>query len=216
MKKTLIIITAFLSLLTTYAQAPEASHLDVLYGYVKTLRTKPDSYKKVWEQMFKDDKWTMMTELRYNCSDPSSLCTWMDDFDHCGLTDICYQIETKRGTITDNASNLFCNGNDPAYSYSIYELSLKANQEFHSYLSYRKNRQHILVVPYDYNSKEKDSKLEIEISHRGKDVDVIPTERGYEFIIENVDQDDLISIYVANTSKENLSFVIINYNSGNR
>lgn len=207
-------IVLLLSAAAAEAQIQQSSHVDRLYEYAHTLRTSPNKYEDVKEMMSKDTQWTMMSEFTYNCTDESVLCSWRDDFDYCALRDICLQIETSRGTITDNASNLFCNGNDPNYSYSIDELVIKAGMKMHSSLSYREGRQHFLMIPYDYNSRNHTSGLSITIAYEGEDIPAIATERGFEFVIDKIHSaQHSISICVTNTTDRNLSFIFINHNS---
>lgn len=214
MKKLLTIIVFLLSISATEAQIQKESHIDKLYEYVKILRTSPNRYDEVKKMMSSDNQWTMMTEFTYNCTDESVLCSWRDDFEYCALKDICYQIETARGTMTTNAADLFCNGNDPNYSYSIDELILKAGKQLQSSLSFREGRQHFLIVPYDYTTGTRKSGLSVTIKYQGINIPAQKTERGLEFIIDKVHSpDDVIDICITNTSLQNLSFIFINHNS---
>ena len=214
MKKTFALLILLLSISVAKAQIQEGSHVDRLYEYAHILRTSPGKYETVKEMMSKDSQWTMMTEFTYNCTDESVLCTWEDDFDYCALRDICYQIETARGTMTGNTANLFCNGNDPNYSYSIDELVIKAGMQMQSSLSYREGKQHFLVIPYDYNSRKHSSGLTVIMTYKGEDIQGVATERGFEFVIDRVfSAYDVIKICVTNTTDQNLSFIFINHNS---
>lgn len=203
-----------LSVSVAQSQIQKGSHVDKLYEYANILRNDPDKYNEVKKMMSNDSQWTMMTEFTYNCINESVLCTWKDDFEYCALKDICYQIETERGTMTNNASDLFCNGNDPNYSYSIDELVLKAGMQLQSSLSYREGRQHFLIIPYDYTGSTRKSELAVTIKYLGNNVPVQKTDRGFEFIIDKVlSPDDVIDICITNTSNKNLSFIFINHNS---
>ena len=214
MKNILTIIILMLTISAAEAQIQKESHVNKLYEYVNILRKNPEKYNEVKKMMSNDSQWTMMSEFTYNCIDESVLCTWKDDFEYCALKDICYQIETARGTITNNASDLFCNGNDPNYSYSIDEIILKADKQMQSSLSYREGRQHFLIIPYDYTSSTRKSGLSVTIKYLGNNIPAQKTERGFEFVIDKVHSpDDVIDISITNTSNQNLSFIFINHNS---
>ena len=212
MKKT---ISTALYILFMVSAANAQSHNNELHdsvmekicGYVESLRTDPDGYEAVRDQMAKDMKWTMMSEFADSCSTPEALCGLRDRVKRTGINDIALQAEHKRGTVARSA-DVFCNGNDPKYNYSLYEVKVKAGQTVESRLSHRKGQQYFLILPYSMG-------LDIEMTCRGSKVPCTRHKDGStSFTIRKpIEENDTIGIRISNRTDGNLSAVMINHNS---
>lgn len=212
MKKSIPIAAYVLSIaFIVEAQTSEGSlHDDVvedLCGYVESLSTAPDDYVSVRNDMAKNMKWTMMSEFADSCSTPEALCSLRDRVNRTGINDIALQAEYIRGTIAKSA-DLFCNGNDPKYNYSLYEVKLKAGKTVRSCISHRKGQQYFLIIPFDEG-------ITAEIFCRGAAVPCTRLDDGsLSFVMTTpLNEDDEIKICISNNSDSNRSAVIINHNS---
>lgn len=198
--------------LSAAAQAPEANSLhdeviQELCSYVSALRSTPDDYESVRNRMAQDMKWTMMSEFADSCSTPDALCGLRERVKRTGINDIALQAEHMRGTVAKSAE-LFCNGNDPKYNYSLYEVKVKAGQTVRSHLSHRKGQQYFLIIPYSAG-------ISAEITCNGETVRCIKLQDGsLSFVTGHpLKETDIIEIALSNTAADNRSAVIINHNS---
>lgn len=205
-------LTAIITCICTYAQSHSDLHdrqVGILAGHVRTLHDNPDAYVSVREAMAKDLKWTMMSEFADSCSTPEAFCGLRDRVKRTGLNDIALQAEHQRGTVA-KSTDLFCNGNDPRYNYSLFEAKIKAGTCMKSRLSHRKGKQYFLVIPFDGPEG-----LTIEIRYRDEQVRPSALQDGsLAYVIDSpVMENEVIEISVYNSSSYNRSFVIINNNS---
>lgn len=198
--------------LSAGAQTPEADFLhdevmQELCGYVSALRSSPDDYESVRNRMGRNMKWTMMSEFADSCSTPDALCGLRDRVKRTGINDIALQAEHMRGTVAKSA-DLFCNGNDPKYNYSLYEVKIKSGQTVRSRLSHRTGQQYFLIIPYSAG-------ISAEIACNGETVRCIKMPDGsLSFVTGRPLKDtDIIEISISNTATDNRSAVIINHNS---
>lgn len=212
MKKiVLTVIYALLMALEAGAQTHGNDlHDDVvekICGYVGALRSDPDGYEAVRDEMAGNMKWTMMSEFADSCSTTEALCGLRDRVKRTGINDIALQAEHKRGTVARSA-DLFCNGNDPKYNYSLYEVKVKAGQTVESRLSHRKGQQYFLIMPYS-------SGLNVEITCRDSKVPCTRHKDGsMSFTIRKpLQESETIGIRIINRTDGHLSAVIINHNS---
>lgn len=210
MKKS--IITAILLACTTIAASAQTSDLhdsvmERICSYVEALRSDPDGYEVVRAKMAEDMKWTMMSEFADSCSTPEALCGLRDRVRRTGINDIALQAEHMRGTVAKSAE-LFCNGNDPKYNYSLYEVKVKPGCHVRSRLSHRKGQQYFVVIPYEDG-------ISAEIICKGSSIPYsIMKDGSMAFVVEkSLNEDDIIEISISNNTDSSRSAVVINHNS---
>lgn len=201
MKRLIFLLLLFVAVLTIKAEDAELNRLAEL---VTSLRTGGEkAYKHAVAQLSSDPKWTPMDELVYN---PKAECKAADRVKGFKLNSILSNAENAKRLQTTTALHL--NGSDSRFNYSLIEKTIKAGKSAIYTLPQRWGKQIILVIPFSASG----SGLKASASSSGKEWKVQPYASGMR--IEGIaKKGSPLNITISNSGSENISYVIINYNS---
>lgn len=201
MKRWIFLLIMSFSLLTCKAEDAE---LNKLAGLVTSLRTGGEkAYKQAVAQLSSDAKWTPMDELIYNSE---AECKASDRVKGFKLNSILSNAENAKRLQTTTASHL--NGADSRFNYSLIEKTIKAGKSATYILPQRWGKQVILVIPFTFKSPG----LKAKATSAGKDMEIHPFSSGVR-IEGNAKKGSPLKLTISNLGSDNISYVIINYNS---
>ena len=201
MMKYILPLFIALASLTLNAQTDE---LNRLTDIVKSLQTGDEkSYNEAVAKLATDKLWTPMDELSV---DRDVECRASERVPGFRLNSALTNAESKERYQTSTGNHL--NGADIRYNYSLFEKTLKKDKTVSYILPQRWGEQVIIIIPFKTQSK-------IEASAKVGDNAFInsPMNNGCIKLTGSVDKGQPLNLTISNKSGENISYVIINYNS---
>lgn len=178
--------------------------LNKLTDMVKAMQTGgKKAYKDAIEMLSSDKLWTPMDELTI---DHNVECRASDRVPGFRLNSAMTNAESKERYQTSTGNYL--NGADIRYNYSLFEKTLKSGKTATFSLPQRWGEQIIIIVPFNSESK-------ISAKAAGGDGDFIveSSNNGSLKLTGYVVKGHPLDLFVTNDSGENISYVILNYNS---
>lgn len=178
--------------------------LNKLTDIVKSLQTGGEkAYKDAIATLAADKLWTPMDELGI---DRNVECHASERVPGFRLNSALTNAESKERYQTSTGNHL--NGADIRFNYSLFEKTLKTDKTVTFSLPQRWGEQVIIIVPFNPQSK-------IEATANGGDKNFIATSGGNGSLklTGNVVKGNTLNLTVTNKSGENISYVILNYNS---
>lgn len=201
MKKYVLLLIATFCLISAKAQNDE---LNKLTDIVKSLQSGGEkAYNDAVAKFAADKLWTPMDELGI---DRNVECRATERVPGFRLNSILTNAESKERYQTSTGNHL--NGADIRYNYSLFEKTLKAGKTASFALPQRWGEQVIIIIPFK-------AKAKISAKARGgdKDFTVTPSGNGSLKLTGAVVKGQTLDLTVTNESGENISYVILNYNS---
>lgn len=167
---------------------------------------QPANVSRVTRELQRDNQWTLMDEIAI---DRQGECTIDDPVTMFGLNDIGYRI-FKRHSGVVNQGGRFRDGRDPRYSFSFIEVPVKRQSSVTYDISGREGSQVFAIVPHDAGAR-----FTAAVTRDGKSCGSAVRADGvcYLSIAEKLHPGDHFKLTIKNQSGQNMSFVIINYNS---
>lgn len=186
--------------------------LQSLVAVVKMLRnSNENTFNQTSQLLASDEKWTSMSELGVR---QSTECLPADRVAGFKLNRILSKAEGNRKFVYTHGDML--NGEDERYNYSLYERSVKAGQKVSYRLKGREGTQIFVLVPFHGEQSGLSGEIQLEEEapvafqvEEGAERDVLSA----RFVSSVLTREKEIVLTVRNGSRENQSFVLINYNS---
>lgn len=201
MKKFVLILFI---LIGVYQGKAQNNELNKLTDIVKSLQTGGEkSYRDAIAKLAVDKLWTPMDELTI---DRNVECRASDRVPGFRLNSALTNAENQERYQTTTGNHL--NGADIRYNYSLFEKTLKAGKTAEFSLPQRWGEQVIIIIPFNAQSK-----LSAKASPGDKNFTVVPVGNGSLKLTGNVVKGQPLRLSVTNDSEENISYVILNYNS---
>lgn len=201
MRKYLFMLFIAACIFSAKAQNDE---LNKLTDIVKSLQTGSEkAYNNAVASLAADKLWTPMDELT---TDRNVECRASDRVPGFRLNSALTNAESKERYQTSTGNHL--NGADIRYNYSLFEKTLKAGMTASFSLPQRWGEQVIIIMPFNPQSK-------IEATANGGDKNFTATSGGNGSLklTGNVVKGKPLNLTITNKSGENISYVILNYNS---
>lgn len=171
---------------------------------VKTLQTGGEqAYKNAITSLAADKLWTPMDELSI---DRSVECRASDRVPGFRLNSVLTNAENKQRYQTSTGNHL--NGADSRYNYSLFEKTLKAGKSASFSLPGRWGQQVVVIIPFNPHAK-----ISASASGGDKEFSVTSAGNGSLKLTGSVVKGTPMNLRISNASAENISYVIINYNS---
>jgi len=187
--------------LSTNAQNDE---LNKLTDIVKSLQSGGEkAYKAAIVTLASDKLWTPMDELTI---DRNVECKVSERVPGFRLNSALTNAENKERYQTTTGNHL--NGADIRYNYSLFEKTLKAGKTAAFSLQGRWGEQVLIIIPF--NTK---TKIRAKALGGDKDFTIAPSGNGSLKLTGAVVKGKPLALKITNDSGENISYVIINYNS---
>ena len=199
----LLLLSMIVAICAVTARA-QNEELNRLTDIVKSLRTGGEkAYNEAIAKLSADKYWTPMDELG---TDYTVECKTSDRVPGFRLKSIINHVENE--DMYQSSTGDFLNGADARYNYSLFEKTLKNNCTASFSLPQRWGEQIIVIIPFKVQSK-------IEATANGGVENFLSTQMGNGCVklTGSVDKGKPLKLTVANKSGENISYVIINYNS---
>lgn len=201
MKKLVLI---FILEICCFAAAAQDSELNKLTDIVKSLQTGGEkAYREAVASLSSDRLWTPMDELTI---DRSVECRASDRVPGFRLNSILTNAENNERYQTTTGNHL--NGADMRYNYSLFEKTLKYGKTASFELPQRWGEQVIIIVPFNPQAK-----ISAVASSGDQEFAVTQSGNGILKLTGSVVRGQALNLRVTNDSDENISYVIINYNS---
>lgn len=201
MKKYILLLLLAASVFSLKAQNDE---LNKLTDIVKSLQTDGEkAYKAAITTLAADKLWTPMDELGIN---RNVECRASERVPGFRLNSALTNAENKERYQTTSGNHL--NGADSRYNYSLFEKTLKEGKSVSFSLPQRWGEQVIIIIPFNPQSK-----ISAKASGGDKDFIVAPSGNGSLKLTGTVVKGQSLNLSVTNESGENISYVILNYNS---
>lgn len=201
MKKYIILLLILFCFVSAKAQNDE---LNKLTDIVKSLQSGGEkAYNDAVAKLAVDKLWTPMDELAI---DRSVECRASEKVPGFRLNSALTNAENKERYQTSTGNHL--NGADMRYNYSLFEKTLKAGKTASFALPQRWGEQVLIIIPFNANAK-------ISANAKGGDKDFTVTSSGNGSLklTGAVVKGQTLDLTVTNESGENISYVILNYNS---
>lgn len=175
-----------------------------LTDIVKSLQTGGEkAYKDAIVALAADKLWTPMDELAI---DRNVECRASERVPGFRLNSALTNAENKERYQTSTGNHL--NGADIRYNYSLFEKTLKTAKTATFSLPQRWGEQVLIIIPFNPQSK-----IEATANGGDKDFIVTPNGNGSLKLTGSVVKGNPLNLTVTNKSDENISYVILNYNS---
>lgn len=201
MKKYILLLFVTTCFISAKAQNDE---LNKLADIVKSLQTGGEkAYKDAIVVLAADKLWTPMDELAI---DRNVECRASDRVPGFRLNSALTNAENKERYQTTTGNHL--NGADIRYNYSLFEKTLKTAKTATFSLPQRWGEQVLIIIPF-----KPQSKIEVTANGGDKDFIVTPNGNGSLKLTGSVVKGNPLNLTVTNRSGENISYVILNYNS---
>lgn len=182
-----------------------ADELTDLVNIVKSMKSGGEkAYNNAVTKLAADKLWTPMDELQ-TCYDVE--CKASERVPGFKLNSALTNAENAQRYQTTTGNHL--NGADSRYNYSLFEKTLKAGMSVKYSLSQRWGEQVFVFIPYTGTK----AKLNISVSSDKRSFSKSDMGNGMIRLTGKVDKGNPVEINVSNEGKENVSYVIINYNS---
>lgn len=201
MKRYILLLFVTVCFISATAQNDE---LNKLTDIVKSLQTGGEkAYKDAIAILAADKLWTPMDELTI---DRNVECRASDRIPGFRLNSALTNAESKERYQTSTGNHL--NGADIRYNYSLFEKTLKTARTATFFLPQRWGEQVLIIIPFNPQSK-------IEATANGGDNDFIATPNGNGSLklTGTVVKGKPLNLTITNKSDEDISYVILNYNS---
>lgn len=199
MKKFILLIVVSLFGIVAKAQNAE---LNKLTDIVSSLRTGGEkAYKEAIARLAKDKEWTPMDELGIN---KEAECKTSERPKGFKLNAVLTNAENAERYQTTTGNHL--NGADSRYSYSLFEKTIKGGKSATYLLNERWGEQTFIVIPYSGN-------VSVVITSDNHKFQTTPIGNGAVKITGNAVKGKPLKLSIKNDGLENVSYVIINYNS---
>ena len=201
MKKYILLLFVAICFISTKAQNDELNKLTDIVRSLQTCGEK--AYKDAINTLAADKLWTAMDELTI---DRNIECRASERVPGFRLNSALTNAENKERYQTSTGNHL--NGADIRYNYSLFEKTLKPAKTATFSLPQRWGEQILIIIPFNPQS-------EIEATSNGGDKDFIATPNGNGSLklTGSVIKGKPLHLTVTNKSAENISYVILNYNS---
>lgn len=177
--------------------------LEKLVRTVLRLRT-PGTDKAVKDELSRDDKWTLMSEIGLWSEGE---CTFEDDYEEFALNHFAVDIAEHR-VGKNRSAGLFCNGLDESFHHSFIEKILRPGATVTYQIPGRKGGQEIVLIPLHPGAG-----LAITLTAGNKEISS-ETDKNrclrYRFRVE---EGDTIDLRITNGADQPESVAILNYNS---
>lgn len=178
--------------------------LNKLTDIVKSLQTGGEkAYKEAISALASDKLWTPMDELGI---DRNVECRASERVPGFRLNSALTNAENKERYQTTTGNHL--NGADMRYNYSLFEKTLKGGKSASFSLPQRWGEQVIIIIPFNPQSK-----ISAKASGGNGEFIVAPSGNGSLKLTGTVVKGQSLNLSVTNESRENISYVILNYNS---
>lgn len=201
MKKYILLLFVTICFISAKAQNDE---LNKLTDIVKSLQTGGEkAYKDAIVALAADKLWTPMDELTI---DRNVECRASDRVPGFRLNSALTNAESKERYQTSTGNHL--NGADIRYNFSLFEKTLKVAKTATFSLPQRWGEQVLIIFPFNPQSK-----IEATANGGDKDFTVTPNGNGSLKLTGSVVKGKPLNLTVTNKSGENISYVILNYNS---
>lgn len=201
MKKYLLLLFVAFCITSVKAQNDE---LNKLTDIVKSLQTGGEkAYKDAIATLAADKLWTPLDELGI---DRNVECKASERVPGFRLNSALTNAENKERYQSTTGNHL--NGADIRYNYSLFEKTLKAGKTASFALPQRWGEQVIIIIPFNPQSK-----IEASANGGGKDLKATSGGNGSLKLTGSVVKGKPLNLTVTNKSGENISYVILNYNS---
>lgn len=199
MKKIILFLLLSASVFVTEAQNDE---LNKLTDIVISLKAGgEDAYKSAISRLAADKQWTPMDELGINKEAECKAAARTPGFK---LNSVLTNAENKERYQTTTGNHL--NGADSRYNYSLFEKTLKSGKSATYQVNGRWGEQTFIVIPHS-------GKLSVSISSGDNKFSSSNLGNGAIKLNGRAQKGLPVSISVSNNGAENISYVIINYNS---
>ena len=167
---------------------------------------QPANVSRVTRELQRDNQWTLMDEIAI---DRQGECTINDPVKMFGLNDLGYRIFKKHSGVV-NQGGRFRDGRDPRYNFSFIEVPVKRQSSVTYDISGREGPQLLAIVPHDDGAR-----FTATVTRDGKSCGTAVMTDGvcYLTIADKLRTGDHFKLTIKNQSGQNMSFVIINYNS---
>lgn len=196
-----LLIAIIFTALAFYANAQD-TELNKLTDIVKSLKTGGEkAYKSAITTLASDRLWTPMDELATN---RDAECRVSERTPGFKLNSILTNAENAQRYQTTTGNHL--NGADSRFSYSLFEKTLKAGKSASYSLRERWGEQTLIIIPYS-------GKITATAISGTNQFAVSPMGEGAIKLTGNAIKGTPLEINVKNDGPENISYVIINYNS---
>lgn len=201
MRKFLIIVSLLASSVLLYAQTAE---LDNLIEIVKSLRSGSEkSYNNAVSRLASDRLWTPMDELQ---TFPEAECKASERVPGFKLNSALTNAENSQRYQTTTGNHL--NGADSRFNYSLFEKTIRPGKTVNYTLQQRWGEQVFILIPYSTKAKLSASVKSGKAVFKNETLG-----SGIIRLTGNVTKGSNVTLDIRNDSKENISYVIINYNS---
>lgn len=202
MRKILILLALILATAIGRAQSDELNRLTDL---VLSLRGGGEkAYNQAIRTLGGDALWTPMDELAVN---RTAECRVSDRVPGFRLNSVLTNAENAQRYQTTTGNHL--NGADSRFNYSLFEKTLKAGASATYTLNERWGAQTFIFIPFDSKAKG----LIPAVSCGGNAFESTSLGGGVIKLTGTARKGEPLTVSVSNSGKENLSYVIINYNS---
>lgn len=176
--------------------------LNKLTDIVMSLKSGGENaYKSAISRLAVDKQWTPMDELGI---DKEAECKAAARTPGFKLNSILTNAENKERYQTTTGNHL--NGADSRYNYSLFEKTLKSGKSATYQLNGRWGEQTFIVIPHSGN-------LSVSISSGDNKFTSSNLGNGSIKLTGSAQKGVPVSVSVSNKGAENISYVIINYNS---
>lgn len=202
MVRLLITLAVLLAAIPSRAQNEELNRLTDIVMQLKA--GGETNYNAAVKALGADRLWTPMDELGRVAE---AECRAADRVPGFRLNSALTNAENAQRYQTTTGNHL--NGADSRFNYSLYEKTLKAGKSVRYTLPERWGEQVLIIVPY----RDGDGNLAVSATCGGKEFATTPLGKGAVKLSGNAVKGQPLEIKVTNTGSENLSYVIINYNS---
>lgn len=201
-KEAMVAVLILLSFFPVNIMAQGNPELEKLAALTESMRNQKNR-NNVLSELMKDDKWTLMDELKYDKNE----CTYKDKVNMFGMNDIAREIKRKEKSIVKNGGR-FVHSADGKHAYSYIEITVKAKSSVTYEVKGHKGMQHIVTVPFD-------KKQMYSVSGNGaRKVTASKDEKGLARMVVSPASNGSYTFEIKNEGKKNASFVVITYNSG--
>lgn len=196
------IFTAIIFIALAFGADAQDAELNKLTDIVISLKTGGEkAYKNAVSKLASDRLWTPMDELGVN---KEVECRASERTPGFKLNSILTNSENAQRYQTTTGNHL--NGADSRFSYSLFEKTLKAEKSTTYNLNERWGDQTIIIIPYS-------GKVAATATSGGKQFVSSSMGEGAIKLTGKAEKGKPLEISIRNVGSDNVSYVIINYNS---
>lgn len=192
-------------LLLGFSASAQNDELNRLTDLVVAMRKGGEkAYNKTVSTLANDKSWTPMDELG---RDNSAECRVADKVPGFRLNSALTNAENATRYETSTGNHL--NGADSRYNYSLYEKTLKAGKSATYTLNQRWGEQEFVFIPFDASCSD----LKASITSGNSTFRASSLGNGMIKLTGRAVKGQPLKLKVSNIGPNNISYVIINYNS---